>query len=456
LEVYKHSGRAVFWSGVTTGTALIALVLSDFKGFYEFGVLAGISIIANLFSNLFLITPLLSVFRQTAHPEVITNTKRPLQGVNPEFFLKPLMPLVVGLTLVCIYYLPAISFNYSLSNLDARKKPQSSFYEVTYSIPKPPPAPSYFLLSNKEEAEKVRTELQHRQASGIAKIALIESLSSRIPTTPEEAGIKIALIQKIDSLLKDPFAGQASHPLLNKIQTASAHKTFVPIDSLPPFIRYRITDKTGAPLPLVMIAPVENLSDGRKSMAFKQTAGQVELDNGRKVYAASMQMIAASLLEQLQKEFPFFLTVPLIVAFLAMLLEFRSIRWASVAFLPLITSAILFLGLCVMLGWTFNLYNMLILPIILGVGDDAGIHFTESIRSGIGSSPAELLPSTGLYVGASSLTTVLGFSGLLFIDHRGLESLGATAFLGVFCTVLAALASIPVIRFVKKHDQKHV
>jgi hypothetical protein len=96
-------------------------------------------------------------------------------------------------------------------------------------------------------------------------------------------------------------------------------------------------------------------------------------------------------------------------------------------------------------GWSLNFYNLVVLPTVLGIGDDSGIHivhrYQEEGRGGIG----RVLGSTGEHVAVSALTTMVGFGGWLLSDHPGLHSIGQLAVVGIGLTLLAALVFLPAL-----------
>ena len=87
----------------------------------------------------------------------------------------------------------------------------------------------------------------------------------------------------------------------------------------------------------------------------------------------------------------------------------------------------------------------MVIPAILGIGCDNGVHLAHRFREeGIGSS-GEVLKSTGQHISIGSLTTMLGFAGLLFTQHPGLQSIGVMAVLGIGMTLLSALVLLPSV-----------
>ena len=58
-----------------------------------------------------------------------------------------------------------------------------------------------------------------------------------------------------------------------------------------------------------------------------------------------------------------------------------------------------------------------------------------------------VLRSTGEHVAVSSVTTMVGFSGLIGSMHPGLRSIGYLAVLGIAMTLVAALVTLPALLY---------
>lgn len=186
------------------------------------------------------------------------------------------------------------------------------------------------------------------------------------------------------------------------------------------------------------------LSDGEKSIAFKDDIGEITLDDGETFYAASTSIIAAEMLDLMRSESPYMVGATFLVVFLLMLASFRSLRWAIISMLPLVVGLVILFGIMMLTGMMFNFYNLVVLPAILGIGEDNGVHLAHRFREE-GGSMWEVLSSTGQHVTVGSLTTMLGFSGLLFTTHPGLQSLGAMAVIGIGMTLVTALTFLPAL-----------
>ena len=133
-----------------------------------------------------------------------------------------------------------------------------------------------------------------------------------------------------------------------------------------------------------------------------------------------------------------------------LLLDFRDIRFALLAMLPLGAGMIQMFGLLGALGIPLNPANMIVLPLILGIGVDDGVHVVHDFRRQRG--PYHMSPSTASSVLITSLTTMVGFGSLMIASHRGLQSLGRVLTIGVSCCLFTSLIMLPaLLRWVTRY-----
>jgi predicted RND superfamily exporter protein len=151
------------------------------------------------------------------------------------------------------------------------------------------------------------------------------------------------------------------------------------------------------------------------------------------------------MLEHIHDESPYMVIGTFVLVFIFMLWAFRSLRWSLIAMLPLVVGLTWLFGIMIMTGLMFNFYNLVVLPAILGIGEDSGVHLAHRYREEGPNSMWEVLSSTGQHISMGSLTTMLGFAGLLFTNHPGLRSLGEMATIGIGMTLLSALLFLPAL-----------
>ncbi len=144
------------------------------------------------------------------------------------------------------------------------------------------------------------------------------------------------------------------------------------------------------------------------------------------------------------------------LAFLAIALLlfalWRRFGEMGLVLLPLLLAALLTTATAVVLGIRFNFANVVVLPLILGIGVDSAIHLVHRHRIADGrklegaTPEAEVLStSTAHAVLFSALTTMASFGSLALSTHPGLASLGQLLLIGVTYTLLCNLILLPAL-----------
>ena len=151
------------------------------------------------------------------------------------------------------------------------------------------------------------------------------------------------------------------------------------------------------------------------------------------------------MLDLMRTESPYMVGATFIIIYLFMIFTFRSFRWSAISMLPLIVGLLWLFGIMMIFGLQFNFYNLVVLPAILGIGEDSGVHLAHRYRDEGRNSMWEVLSSTGQHISMGSITTMLGFAGLLFTNHPGLQSLGVMAVIGIGMTLLTSLTFLPAL-----------
>lgn len=135
-----------------------------------------------------------------------------------------------------------------------------------------------------------------------------------------------------------------------------------------------------------------------------------------------------------------------ITAILVLLfLDFRSLADALCAMTPVTIGFIGAFGIMGLTGMPLNFANMIILPVIFGVGVTAGVHTVHRWRAEPDGRPAGLSGATGRGITLTMLTTMIGFGCLLISEHRGIKSLAIVMLMGLSITLLACYTVLPAI-----------
>ena len=98
-----------------------------------------------------------------------------------------------------------------------------------------------------------------------------------------------------------------------------------------------------------------------------------------------------------------------------------------------------------LLGMQVNLVNVIVVPMLLGIGIDSGVHLVESARARAGEAEA-LDAATARAVVFSALTTLASFVSLGYAHHRGMAALGQLLSLGLVATLMCYVVVFPALR----------
>lgn len=122
---------------------------------------------------------------------------------------------------------------------------------------------------------------------------------------------------------------------------------------------------------------------------------------------------------------------------------FRRISHTLLALLPTILGLHTTMGVMGLLGVKINLINFIIIPILIGIGLDDGIHIIDRYKEQ--KDVAQTLSSTGRSILLTSLTTCLGFGSLALADYHILSSMGVITIVGVSACFFYSAVTLPSI-----------
>jgi predicted RND superfamily exporter protein len=115
------------------------------------------------------------------------------------------------------------------------------------------------------------------------------------------------------------------------------------------------------------------------------------------------------------------------------------------ALVPLVLAGIWTVGFVAALDLAFNFVNVVVLPLLVGIGVDSGIHLVGRARAGLPPDVGLTETATARAVFWSAATTLVSFGSLAFSAHRGIASLGLLLVIGMSFTLVANLVVLPAM-----------
>ncbi|WAK03511.1 MMPL family transporter [Methylobacter sp. YRD-M1] len=212
----------------------------------------------------------------------------------------------------------------------------------------------------------------------------------------------------------------------------------VTVDTLPRDLAERWLSTDG--VYRIMVTPSKDLNDEKNLKEFIKEVRQVApnatdlpviyLESGAAIVRAFQQALASA--------------VAAII--LVLLFTQRNAKDALLILLPLITTAILTGVSTVLMDNPFNFANIIVIPILFGLGVDAGINIMSRLRSPE-HEDSVLRTGTARGVVFSELTTMCSLVSMAFTPHLGLASMGQLLSIGLLLNILCTLIVLPAFAY---------
>jgi predicted RND superfamily exporter protein len=447
---FSSTGQAIATGAFTTAAALYVLMLADFKGFSEFGLIAGTGVLFALIAMTIVMPALLAVLERIGLLN-LASKDAPVAEAGPRRRFRFARPIVLGsavAVLLAIGMLPRLSFQYDFGELEPDYEAYEERNEVIERVESKRADnrrnPAYVLVDSADNVPKVVAAVEEKMQDSTSTVLAVESLQERFPLADTARRSKLGRIAEIrETLAENKYLKNQDSQNLERLRRAAQTREPIELAQVPEFLRKQFTTKDGELGKFVMIYPSVGLSDGRKSIAFSNEIGTITTEDGTTYHAASTPLVAADMLQLVQREAPWMVAGTFLIVALLMLLNFRDVRWAALALVPLVVGILWMLLLMEVFGVKLSFYNMVVLPAILGIGNDAGVHIVHRYREEGTRSLWTVLRSTGEHVAMGTITTMIGFGGLLLSFHPGLNTIGTLAAIGLGTTLAAALVFLP-------------
>ena len=214
------------------------------------------------------------------------------------------------------------------------------------------------------------------------------------------------------------------------------------VEDLPPLLLQTLRSDDGAYG--VFAYPAFDAADMKRGVSFTQETRSY-VDDGS-LFVGETTVYAAMFL-MLRHEAPIVLGMAAVLITLLVYWQLRSARQALLTLLPLAVAFVWLIGIMGALDLRFTLFNLPILPAILGIGVDNGVYLTDRIRRTKSEAGGLLksLEETGGAIMAAMATTAIGFAAFMVADSAGVRGIGVTAVLGIALAGLAATLLLPTI-----------
>ncbi|MFB6371791.1 MAG: RND family transporter, partial [Bradymonadaceae bacterium] len=314
-------------------------------------------------------------------------------------------------------------------------------------------APTVLLFDSADEARRVYRHLQQKVDNGhYETIRSVNAIYSFLPGTPEEQQSRLTEISELRELWNSEDLSvlpKKDRKRLEPFERSIDVENRVDIRDLPVWTKrlFRETGEKakppaeGEPFAYEYSIYVTSTVDGNVGSEARRflddlEAARTATDSDFTVASPAAVYVAA--LDQIRQEGLQLILVALLVI---LAVVFSGPRPGLTAALPLVFGLAWTLGLAVLAGVRLDMFNVVILPAVIGIGIDDGIHFyMRYLETGRGSL-RHTFRTVGSTIVMTSLTSMVGFGGLTLADYHGVRSIGHLAVIGIF-VILGLVRSV--------------
>jgi predicted RND superfamily exporter protein len=116
--------------------------------------------------------------------------------------------------------------------------------------------------------------------------------------------------------------------------------------------------------------------------------------------------------------------IALIAVFLILLLDFRNFKLTLLTMAPLLLSFLSLFGIMALSGLKFDFVNIIVVPLIIGIGIDDAVHVSHRYRLEGKGNMLGVLATTGTALLITTLTTIIGFASFIPSLMEAMKSTG--------------------------------
>ncbi len=502
-----RSGPGMLLGAITAGGTFYVLGLTEFRGVQELGFIAGTAIVLSWISMMTVFPAMLVLVdrRHASRPAGTIPRAIALERVHMPLverlveYPKTVLALALVLTVLSLWGLKHVQFDYNLLNLQAHGTEsvvwekrilatagRSGFTALASAdsleelrrkhaafsrLGSVSEVDSALLLIPEDQAEKLKiigdfapivapVRVGRTTSVDLERlIAALESLQRRFGIAASEApagDTKLRLqnlTEEIDRLVSrlrqtDP---ETSEPALTVLQTqvyndfvrnfqrlqANLAPRQIGLNDIPAELRRKFISDRGRFL--LQIHPGVDIWDREGALRFVTDLRSVD------PAVTGTMVVTFEAIRSMERSYLAGTVYAVLLVTLATFLTLRRVRETLLALLPLGLGMLWTFGLMYFFDLKFTMGNVFGLPLILGAAAEYGLNIVIRYMEGRDHGGPLFARSTVMAVLVNGLTNIVGFGSLMVADHQGIFGLGLLLTLGTATSLVAALVVLPVL-----------
>lgn len=453
---------SIFWAAVTTISAFLVLNFGGLPGLGQLGTLVGLGVALAALIMIFEFLPPLFPNRNTTSPTSASQTVDQSAPVSSGLATLAGRPWIAfPLSGIVLLFCAAV-LSFGLPHIDPTAGPLRPRHSEAYaavedlqSLLNQKREPLWVIISGKsasqvaDELELTETVLSRAQSNGtILSFSLPTALWPRPEYQNENRQTALELASEGPVFRKAALTNGFAEPslaltegILNTWRVAAQDPMpFWPTNPMSRWIFEKVSARTPTNLfTLGMGSPRPESSPAALTAALAEIQGS--LPRGE-AWISGWELLGSSIFSRVKANM-WKVLVPMVgLVLLSLVLAFRRAPEILLSLAVLALSAMCVLSVMRLVGWSWNLLNLMALPLVLGTGVDYSIFMQLALRRHGGDLRAAY-NSVGRALLLCGGTAIAGFGSLAWSTNAGMASLGQVCSVGIASNMLIAIFLLP-------------
>lgn len=467
-ETHLNVWQATFAASMAAALAYGSLIVTDFRGFHDFGIIGLVGMVLCWLAMVLLLPVAAVVFdRRKALVQPTGEAGAPIIGpaVAKVVFAAP-RTLVVAASVLSLGALAAtVNFvrhdpiEYDFRNLRSTSQTASTSASLGQEIKRitgggggRADSSIFVVLDRREDVAPLRAELERRRDQDHAPWGPVRTLDDLVPRDQEA---KIEVLGEIRGLMLQ-YRRYADEELTRTIDENLPEEDIEPLTlaDLPNESVRMYSERDGTRGRLIAIEAQRGRSiwDGRYLVEWANALREVRLPNGERPPLAGRAPIFADMIESIFVDGPKAVLASGLMTLLLVVLSFRTLRDRALTLVALVVGVVWMTGVLALMGTKLNFLNFVAFPIACGLGVDYGVNVMKRYvleqHKGVEAAVRACMAESGGAVVLCSATTVVGYATLLISRNQALRSFGLAMSIAEITCLVTAVVLMPAILLV--------
>jgi len=450
--------RATLVASFAASAAYASLMVTSFRGFYQFGVMGAAGALSCWIATYTVLPAMLFILDRNKQAATVVPVRAPLElGWLARFLRRYAAPLTAAFSLLGVAgvlgmkHFLADPFEYNFSKLNTKVATTPEAQQFNANLNKlfgRWPSPTIILADTVDQVEPIRKAIrrQDQELPGDDVMGQIVTIFDLLPGPPDVQRRKLETLAQIRKLTHDPALSvltEQERAQLVQLDPPTYLRELGPMD-LPAIARRPFTEVDGSVGKVVLAYPHDtrvSVWNGRHLLQIATVLQNIKLDDGKVIETSGFAVVFGSMIRSILKDGPIATGASLVAVLIIIVLTMRPAAAALMSLGTLIFGVLLMMGGA---GWAkvhVTFLNFIALPITFGIGAEYALNVVARFREerDIG----RAVVSTGAAVALCSWTTIVGYGSLLAAQNQALQGFGLMAIIGEAACLSAAIVALP-------------